>query len=355
MKFLFSFTIKHGVSTLLFIFPFLTNSQMIKVLSASLLFLCASFLVHSQTIAFGSCHKVKDSNSDTILTSIANSLPDAFVWLGDVVYGKDGKPKHLRKRFRQLKAKESYQALLQATKVFGTWDDHDYGLNNAGRNYKHKAQSRKDFLHFLSIPKDNPVYQHLGVYQSYDLGKNKQTKLILLDNRYLKTPYKPKPYNDPYPPDYDGTILGEEQWVWLENELKNSSAKVHLFASGVQFLSPNHPFEKWQNYPNEAKRFVALLKKYNLKNPIFLTGDRHMSELSQKDIGYTMLYDATSSGMTEALTNNLNEENPYRVGNSIGVNSYGVLNIDWEKRNINFSFLDIHGKSLFDYNVPLEN
>jgi hypothetical protein len=68
-----------------------------------------------------------------------------------------------------------------------------------------------------------------------------------------------------------------------------------------------------------------------------------------------MLYDATSSGMTEALTNNLNEKNPYRVGNSIGVNSYGVLNIDWEKRNINFSFLDIHGKSLFDYNVPLEN
>ena len=212
-----------------------------------LLFLIFSTTAHisAQTIAFGSCHKVNDPNSNLILTSIADQRPDAFIWLGDMVYGKDGNPEHLSKRFDQLKSKSSYQNLLQSTTVYGTWDDHDYGLNNAGRDYKHKDRSRADLFAFLNVPKDSPAYQRNGAYQSYDLSP--KIKLILLDNRYFKSEYAPKPYNDPYPPDYEGTILGEQQWDWLENLLKSSTADVHIIASGIQVLSPNHRFEKWQN------------------------------------------------------------------------------------------------------------
>ena len=309
--------------------------------------------ISAQTIAFGSCHKVKDPNSDLILTSIADQRPDAFIWLGDMVYGKDGDPEHLSKRFDQLKSKSSYQYLLQSTTVYGTWDDHDYGLNNAGRDYQHKDRSRADLFAFLNVPKDSPAYQRNGAYQSYDLSP--KIKLILLDNRYFKSEYAPKPYNDPYPPDCEGTILGEQQWDWLENLLKSSTADVHIIASGIQVLSPNHPFEKWLNYPNEYKRLIALLQTHNVKNPIVLSGDRHMSELSQKDIGYTILYDATASGMTEALKKNLSESNPYRIGHAIGVNNYGTIVLDWENRSIGFSFHDVHGETLFAYSVTLKN
>ena len=310
-------------------------------------------LVSAQTIAFGSCHKVNDRNSDLVLTSIADQSPDAFIWLGDIVYGKDGDPEHLSKRFDQLKSKSSYQNLLQSTEVFGTWDDHDYGLNNAGRDYKHKDRSRADLFAFLNVPKNSPAYQRNGAYQSYNLSP--KIKLILLDNRYFKSEYAPKPYNDPYPPDYKGTILGEQQWNWLENLLKNSNAEVHIIASGIQVLSPEHRFEKWQNYPNEYKRLIGLLQTHTVKNPIVLSGDRHMSEISQKDIGYTILYDATASGMTEALTNNLSENNPYRIGQAIGVNNYGMIALDWENRSLEFSFHDVHGKTLFAYGVRLKN
>ncbi len=313
----------------------------------------ATTYIFAQTIAFGSCHKVNDPNSDLVLTSIANQSPDAFIWLGDMVYGKDGNPEHLSKRFEQLKSKSSYQNLLQSTAVYGTWDDHDYGLNNAGRDYKHKDRSRADLFAFLNVPKNSPAYQRNGAYQSYDLSA--KIKLILLDNRYFKSEYAPKPYNDPYPPDYEGTILGEEQWNWLENLLKNSTADVHIIASGIQVLSPEHRFEKWQNYPNEYKRLIGLLQTHTVKNPIVLSGDRHMSELSQKDIGYTVLYDATASGMTEALTNNLTESNPYRIGQAVGVNNYGILALDWENRSLDFSFHDVHGKTLFAYSVTLNN
>jgi alkaline phosphatase D len=340
-------------SNAFFIFPFPFKKHF--TMRILLLFLIFSTTTHifAQTIAFGSCHKVKDPNSDLILTSIADQRPDAFIWLGDMVYGKDGDPEHLSKRFDQLKSKSSYQNLLQSTSVYGTWDDHDYGLNNAGRDYQHKDRSRADLFAFLNVPKSSPAYQRNGAYQSYDLSP--KIKLILLDNRYFKSEYAPKPYNDPYPPDYEGTILGEQQWNWLENLLKNSTADVHLIASGIQVLSPNHRFEKWLNYPNEYQRLIGLLQTYTVKNPIVLSGDRHMSELSQKDIGYTVLYDATASGMTEALTNNLSESNPYRIGQAIGVNNYGTIALDWENRSLGFSFHDVHGETLFAYSVTLKN
>ena len=321
--------------------------------SLLLFFLASTTLVSAQTITFGSCHKVNDPNSDLILTTIANQNPDAFIWLGDIVYAKDGDPDHLSKRFEKLKSKTSYKNLLQSTSVYGIWDDHDYGLNNAGRDYQHKDRSRAELFAFLNIPKNSPAYQRSGVYQSYDLSP--KIKLILLDNRYFKSEYAPKPYNDPFPPDYEGTILGEQQWTWLENLLKSSTADVHIIASGIQVLSPNHRFEKWQNYPNEYKRLIELLQTYTVKNPIVLSGDRHMSELSQKEIGYTTLYDITASGMTEALTNNLNESNPNRIGQAVGVNNYGMIALDWENQSLGFSFHDVHGKTLFAYSVILND
>ena len=136
---------------------------MVRILLLFLIF-STTTLVSAQTIAFGSCHKVNDRNSDLVLTSIANQSPDAFIWLGDMVYGKDGDPEHLSKRFDQLKSKSSYQNLLNSTEVYGTWDDHDYGLNNAGRDYKHKERSRADLFAFLNVPKNNHAYQRKGAY-----------------------------------------------------------------------------------------------------------------------------------------------------------------------------------------------
>ena len=101
---------------------------------------------------------------------------------------------------------------------------------------------------------------------------------------------------------------------------------------------------------------IGLLQTYKVKNPIVLSGDRHMSELSQKEIGYTTLYDVTASGMTEALTYNLNESNPYRIGQAIGVNNYALLSIDWENKKMQISFHDVNGKVLTDFPlISLEN
>jgi len=307
------------------------------------------------TLSFGSCHKMDKPNSDVILKTIAAEKPDGFIWLGDIVYGEDGNSKDLKTKFDLLSKKVAYQNLKQNTKVYGIWDDHDYGINDGGADYVNKSESRRELFSFLELPKDHRAYQREGAYQAYTIQTDKHhVKLILLDNRYFKTPYvKSKNNRQQYRKDRKGTLLGKSQWAWLEKQLKNSNAKVHVFGCGIQLLSNKHRFEKWSNYPKERKKMLRLLQKYKVKNPIFLTGDRHMSELSLANIGYTSLIDATSSGMTEALTYNLTEENPYRISPTIGQNSYGQLIIDWTQNRISILFKNSKGIPLYEYQQDL--
>ena len=309
------------------------------------------------TLSFGSCHKMDDPTSEVILKTIAAEQPDGFIWLGDIVYGKDGDPKDLTQKYQRLANKAAYKHLKQNSQIYGIWDDHDYGMNDGGADYVHKVQSRKDFFEFLQLPKDHEAYQREGAYQVHNIVVHDQTiKLILLDNRYFKSPYtNSKKEGQRYQKDTRGTLLGKAQWAWLEKQLQNSTATVHIFGSGIQFLSNQHRFEKWSNYPKERKKMMRLLRKYHVKNPIFLTGDRHMSELSATDMGYTTLIDATSSGMTEALTYNLKEENPYRVGPTIGEDSYGQLTIDWKNNSYKIAFKNTKGDILYVHAQSLSN
>ncbi len=52
------------------------------------------------------------------------------------------------------------------------WDDHDYGLNNAGKYYPNKEIARKLFLDFLDEDSINSTRRNQsgGIYASYYLG-----------------------------------------------------------------------------------------------------------------------------------------------------------------------------------------
>ena len=50
------------------------------------------------------------------------------------------------------------------------WDDHDYGLNDGGKNYAFKKQAKELFLDFWDIPLDDVRRLRQGLY--YDVLKN---------------------------------------------------------------------------------------------------------------------------------------------------------------------------------------
>ena len=125
-------------------------------------------------------------------------------------------------------------------------------------------------------------------------------------------------------------MLGTEQWIWLENELKNSDAALHIIGTSIQFIPVQHTSEKWMNLSSSRERMINLLKKHNSKKTIIISGDRHYAELSRMKIEGLpyLLYDFTSSGLTHT-SHYRNEVNKYRIGEYIGQKNFGLIHIDW--------------------------
>ncbi|TNE54399.1 MAG: alkaline phosphatase family protein [Bacteroidetes bacterium] len=284
-----------------------------------------------QCIAFGSCNKV--DQPQTMWYDVAANNPDLWIWLGDIIYADTTNTKALAKHYKRLKTHPAYKQLREKTQIAGIYDDHDYGANDAGKGLPNKKGSQRCLLDFLDVPYRMPVRKQEGAYQSYMFGKGDHLiKVIIMDTRYFRdTLIKDPNPGRRYYPNLEGDILGEEQWKWLERELTNSPAQLHLLCSSIQVLADEHGHEKWGNFPNARKRLLRLIAQTQPTNLIILSGDRHMAEVSKMDlIGLPYpLYDFTSSGMTHVRTSE-SESNKMRVGDMIVKRNFGVLRIAWE-------------------------
>lgn len=284
------------------------------------------------TIAFGSCSR--QTSKAQLWQEIVDKKPDVWMWVGDNVYADTHNMDSLRADYNQQKRHPVYQQLIQSSTVVGTWDDHDFGVNDGGKFYSKKEESKEELLRFLDVPSDAPVRNHAGVYQSNGFGEGNQSiKIILLNTRTFRdTLVRSKKKNRRYNLNQTGDILGEEQWAWLEKELTNSSASLHIIASSIQFLAREHGFEKWGNFPKARKRMLTLLTKTKPVATLFVSGDRHIAEFSKTTVNGLPypLYDFTSSGLTHTWDKPWAEENKLRVGDLNVKKNYGLITVRWE-------------------------
>ena len=79
-------------------------------------------------------------------------------------------------------------------------------------------------------------------------------------------------------------MLGETQWLWLEKELRESDAALHIIGSSIQFVAEDHGYEKWANFPAARERFIQLLGRIKPTNTFIISGDRHIAEISKLKI-----------------------------------------------------------------------
>lgn len=287
-------------------------------------------------VAFGSCNR--EDRPQPLWRLIAATQPDLWIWLGDIVYGDAEKLPDLARRYQSLKEQPDYATLRRGTKVLGVWDDHDYGTSNGGGDNPHKTEVQKLLLDFLDEPPESPRRAQAGVYAAYTFGPpGKQVKVILLDGRFHR---EPRSFVDAWlgrTTTGDADILGSEQWQWLEQQVANSSADVHLIASGTQVVSSEHRREKWADFPKARQRLLELLGRTRPRNLIFLTGDRHFAEISRlADAPLTQpVFDVTASGMTHHAKDRWyrrfsKEPNRFRLGAIyLGLN-FGLIEFDWE-------------------------
>lgn len=283
-------------------------------------------------IAFGSCNKL--NKPQNMWDAVNANNPNLWVWLGDIIYADTTDMKALAKMYKSLKNVPGYKKMREKTQIVGIYDDHDYGANDAGKSFPKKKQSKKCLMDFLDVPLKSALRKQEGAYTSYTFGKAPQTiKVIILDTRYFRDSLVVDPAKDRrYYPNTTGDMLGEEQWQWLERELKNSKANLNLLCTSIQVLADEHGHEKWGNFPNCRKRLLNLIVKTQPKNLMILSGDRHMAEISKMDLqGLPYpLYDFTSSGMTHIRSGNT-EANKLRVGDMIVKMNFGILKIQWNK------------------------
>jgi len=291
---------------------------------STLAIIIINFAVFSQAnfiIGFGSC---LDQNLDQpIWTAIHKEQLDAFFFLGDNVYGDSRffSITTLRKAYETQKNK--LPDWLENIEIFQIWDDHDYGLNDGGKNYRHKEISQEIYLNFWKIPQDDQRRNQEGVFFSKFVNHNERIiQFIGMDTRYHRSNLKgSKNFYRPNT-DIDATILGEKQWLWLKDEL-DKEADIKIIASSIQVLAKEHRFEKWSNFPDERFKLLSMLSEANSNsNLIIISGDRHRGGIYKKE----NLIEVTSSSMNKP-SNIDYETDKYLDGKTHPEENYGIIEI----------------------------
>jgi alkaline phosphatase D len=315
-------------------------------------------------IAFGSC--LHQHEPQPIWNGIIASRPDIFLFLGDNIYADTEDIRVMRDKYAQLAAQPGYQRLRASCPVHATWDDHDYGANDAGAEFPMRTASEQVFMEFFEVPPESAVRTRPGVYDAHIYGpEGRRVQIILLDTRYFRSPLKrglptlacPRvrylPNDAP-----EATILGEAQWVWLEEQLRRP-AELRILASSIQVIPDKHCYEKWGNFPRERDRLFRLIQQTQANGVVFISGDRHLGDISRLDehaVPYP-LYEMTSSGMNSARMGWL-ETNPYRaVRASFHDDNFGLISVAWHRPSplLRLEIRKVDGSVAAQVEVPLNS
>lgn len=357
-----------------------------------------------QRIAIGSCNDISKwhlPNATQWVSAVQDWHPDAFIWLGDVVYADQrtspylpffwtpAAPEGMDALYQRMKTHPTYKSLVSSLpgRVWGVWDDHDYGNNDGGASYVHREQAKKIYLDFIDEPKQSIRWnQEGGLYTSYVIGSAPQrVKVILLDVRFSKEGQ----YGE-------GDILGDAQWKWLERELDTTKLSVEgdwqllLVGSGIQVLPVRKPIqEKWGTYPESRQRLLNLLQRATEprqnsqfhRRVLLISGDvhygeflRHPAECADSSSSIADIYEMTSSGLTHSCgtasspflqplqhavcLNALNTfmKTPQHVEESfVALKNWGGIEIDWDKQTVTLTLRPVDGsKPIFrSLSLPL--
>lgn len=315
-------------------------------------------------IAVGSC--LDQKLPEPIWDAVIADKPDVFVFMGDNVYGDvapdAGDVAELRAAYAAQAKNPGFRRLRANVPTLEIWDDHDYGQNDAGSEFPLKDESKAAFLEFWGISDKSPRALHPGLYDSMIIGpEGKRVQIILLDTRWFRDPLTPTdqegaPGKERYVPNPDPalTLLGADQWAWLENELKKP-AEVRLIVSSIQLVPDGHGWERWGNLPAERDKFYALIEKTKANGVVIVSGDRHIGALYKETAGVPYpLFEMTSSSLNKPA-NITDEPGPQRIGPIFNKENYGMVTINWEERTLGLTLKDVTGQPVLSANVALES
>lgn len=291
--------------------------------------------------------------NDSIFLSMARERSAFMFWLGDAWYTREvdfNSEWGLWYRARHDRATPHLQPLLKAMSHLAIWDDHDYGPNNSGGSYHLKETSRRVFSNYFCNP--SAGFNGEGIHTQWSYG---DVDFFMLDDRWWRSADnerdsvngKPNPAK---------VMLGRQQLEWLKAALQNSYAPFKIITVGSQVLNPVSPFDKWRDFPAEYQEFMNFLRTNAINGVVFLTGDRHHSEVIKVERpGTYSLYDITVSPLTSGthVFGNAEKNNPYRVVGVDQLQNYGRISVTGARgeRVLTVEFMGLQGNKLAQWSV----
>ena len=295
-------------------------------------------------LGIGSC--VDQDYPTPAWASLEKESINSFFFLGDNIYGDvpSGRLDNVILSYEKLN--DQMPSWLKNTEKLVIWDDHDYGLNDAGANYIYKAESQQIYNDAWNIDQNDPRRSREGIYFSElkDIA-GKKILIVGLDTRYFRSnlikignSYKPHKNSNT-------TILGPIQWQWLEKELSREH-DILILASSIQVLATEHRFEKWSNIPHERDKLLALLNKLSSK-VLIISGDRHRSGFYKLD----NIYEFTSSSLNKGIFPSY-ESDSLLLGKTYTQNNYGI--VEFYEDSLHLFIKDENMNILESLEIPLK-
>lgn len=300
-------------------------------------------------ILLASC--LDEENPAPTLAQLASEPADLLLMVGDNVYGdRDGRNYiandadlvELRNAFAELATKPEFLAARAALPMMVAWDDHDYGANDAGKEFPFKGLAERVHEVFWGL-EDEDVGAWDGTYYARSFGPDGQrVQVIMLDTRFFRSALTPTdeygvPGKERYLPAPAGSMqdmLGAVQWTWLENQLQQP-ADLRLIVSSIQVMPTVHGWEAWSTMPDERQRLFQLIQRNDARGVVFLSGDRHSAYLYEEDaiLPYAA-NELTASSLNVSFATELAEMDERQIGAAYPPENYGAINIDWQARTV---------------------
>ncbi len=300
-------------------------------------------------------------NDSSIFEAMAKEKSDFMLWLGDNWYTREVdyySEWGLHARPARERAMPIFSNFLKAMPHYAIWDDHDFGWNDADKSFPLKETSREVFKKFWS----NPSYgeNNQGIYTKFTWN---DVDVFLLDDRWFRS-------NDNTMDSMNGKVnidkkmFGTKQMEWLKNALlqsnNNSNITFRIIATGSQVLNPVSPYDCFRNFSAEYKEMMDFIQENNINGLVFLTGDRHHSEIIKIDrAGTYPLYDITASPLTSGSHKFGKEEknNPYRVVGLEDMQNYSKVSFTGDRKNrmMKVEFFNPKGIKQIEWSVGIKD
>ncbi|WP_154222597.1 alkaline phosphatase D family protein [Marinicella rhabdoformis] len=292
------------------------------------------------SVLTGSCNFENEADFDRagkpygdgweIFYRMAEEDADMMLWLGDNWYYREvdyTAEQSLLHRVMRDRSWPHLQPLMHSMPNYAIWDDHDYGPDNAASDFIFKEKSLELFKNYWA----NPSYgmpEAEGIFSKVQFN---DVDFFLMDGRYHRS-------HEKFPDGPEKIMYGKAQLTWLKNQLIASKAPFKFIVGGNQMLNDHHPWEGWDKYRHERDAFLQWLDDNKIPGIIFLSGDKHHSELLKVYRGGNYpLHELTCSPFTagtheHALENDL--KNPSLVkGTLVGTKNYCKLDFKGPRKD----------------------